>query len=109
MNRRVRFAARLGVNFGEPLLPTARESGSGTVSVARQSVEALLSFRLVAHCSTFPHTPGFVPHQALVIVGERRFGVFAGSNTVSPIGRADSGKTGEASGSSLQTRKSDGD
>src|SRR5947199_4195872 len=111
MNRRVCSNAGLGVNllhisksgFGEPLVPAARERKRIAAPVDRRSVEALLSFWLVANRRTFPHTRGLVPYQTLFIVGQGRFGPFAGPDTVRPIRRTNGGKAGEAPGTAFQT------
>src|SRR6266568_3681325 len=59
---------------------------------APRSVEALLSFGLVARRRTFAETLGLIPHQPLVIVRQRRFGDFTGTGAVRPVRRAYGGE-----------------
>src|SRR5437667_10541680 len=76
---------------------------------APRSVEALLSFGLVARRRTFAETLGLIPHQPLVIVRQGRFGDFTGTGAVRPVRRAYGGEAGIAPGAAVQTRRSDGD
>src|SRR5437879_10442666 len=85
------FSTLVGLLF--QMLESSRSPCHATSAVAAldapRSVEALLSFGLVARRRTFSETLGLIPHQPLVIVRQRRFGDFTGTGAVRPVRRSE--------------------
>src|SRR6185369_8744882 len=59
-----------------------------------RSVEALLSFRLVARRGAFAYALGLIPHQSPFIVGQRGFWGFTRAYAVRPVRGTNGGKAG---------------